>query len=208
MVLLKLQLMSEPSQKSNLEMHRKIISLGFCLFFSPMSPVFAQEFKPFNYGQAIQQAEQIRAMRQRRELELQRYQQQQQQEAWERERLLREEAQRRELQQQQRNQQSSTTTYVPQPNDQDELLSQFGNAIKYRRHRYEDFDEVVFADDLSITTDMIALMAESPYAADLAYYLGTHPSEAAAISTMPLDQAGKAIYSIEKKLVQSDFQIK
>jgi len=44
-----------------------------------MSPLFAQgNFNTFDYGQVLQQAEQIRAMRQRRELELQRYQQQQQ----------------------------------------------------------------------------------------------------------------------------------
>jgi hypothetical protein len=54
---------------------------------------------------------------------------------------------------------------------------------------------------------MVALMAESPYAAEFAYYLGKHPDEAAAVSRMALPQAGKAIYSIEKKLIQSNFQM-
>jgi hypothetical protein len=55
----------------------------------------------------------------------------------------------------------------------------------------------VSADGLQINDDMVALMAESEYAADIAYYLGKHPDEAARISRMPLQDAGPAIFAIE-----------
>jgi hypothetical protein len=80
-------------------------------------------------------------------------------------------------------------------------------VFKYRRYKYEDFNEVVYDDNLSITLDMIALMSESEYAADIAYYLGKHPDETAAVSKMALPQAGAAIFAIEEKLIQNNFQV-
>ena len=50
---------------------------------------------------------------------------------------------------------------------------------------------------------MVALMAESEYAADIAYYLGQHPDEAAKISRMQLQDAGRAIFAVEKTLPTS-----
>jgi hypothetical protein len=195
---------------NNFRLNLGLILLGFCLFLIPMTSLLAQgsygNGNTFNYGQILQNTEQIRAMRQRRELEHQRYQQQQQQqqqEAWERERLLREDAQRRELQQQQQQaQKPPATTHAPQ-----EIISRFESIIKYRRYKYEDFNEVVYDDNLSITLDMIALMSESEYAADIAYYLGKHPDETAAVSKMALPQAGAAIFAIEEKLIQNNFQV-
>lgn len=80
------------------------------------------------------------------------------------------------------------------------ILQKFDQAIRYRRYRWKDFDQVVFAPDVSISMDMVGLMAESPIAADIAYYLGTHKDDAARISALPLPTAAREIFAIEEKL--------
>ena len=87
--------------------------------------------------------------------------------------------------------------------DPNAMAIRFSEAIKYRRYKWDDFDVVVLNPDLQISTDMVALMAESRYAADIAYYLGNHLEESASISHMQLPQAGKAIFSIEKAISES-----
>lgn len=154
-------------------MLRGIISLGLCLFFNPVSSVYAQQgLKPFNLGDVMQQAAQTRAImleNQRRELQIQQQQ-----------------LQLEFTQQQQQEQHPPPTASAPQSSLANETMSRFQNAIKFRRYRYEDFDRVVFGNDLQISFDMVALMAESPYAADIAYYLGKHPDKSAAVSRMAL----------------------
>ena len=86
------------------------------------------------------------------------------------------------------------------PKNEQLLLEKFQTAIRYRRYRWKDFDEVVFAQDLKISMDMVGLMAESPNAADIAYYLGTHKEEAASISKMSLPAAAQEIFAIEAKI--------
>ena len=117
-----------------------------------------------------------------------------------------EEAQRSEFEQQQHRAQKAPSS-AHQSHNKDEIISRFENAIKYRRFRYNDFDEVVYDERLQITVDMVALMSESAYAADIAYYLGKHPNEAIAVSRMELPQAGAAIFTLEKVLIQTNFQI-
>jgi hypothetical protein len=41
------------------------------------------------------------------------------------------------------------------------------------------------------------LIAESPYAADIAYYLNKHPEQSAAIAQMPSEQARSEVQKIE-----------
>ena len=65
---------------------------------------------------------------------------------------------------------------------------------------FPDFEAIVFAPDVPITTDMVRLMATSPLAADIAYYLGTHKTEALAISKMNIVEAAKSIARIEEKV--------
>jgi hypothetical protein len=119
--------------------------------------------------------------------------------------------QRSEVEQQQQQQQAQQAqqapSSAPQSHNKDEIISRFENAIKYRRFRYKDFNEVVYDEGLQITVDMVALMSESAYAADIAYYLGKHPNEATAVSQMELPQAGAAIFTLEKILIQTNFQI-
>jgi hypothetical protein len=79
----------------------------------------------------------------------------------------------------------------------------FMRAIQYRRYRWADFDKAVFNTDWPVSPDMVSLMAESPYAADLAYYLAKHPNESAAIAQMRLPQAGAAMREVEARLVSA-----
>ena len=87
------------------------------------------------------------------------------------------------------------------PNYSDRLLGTFLARIKYRRYRWTDFDEVVFAEELQLSDDMVALMNESRYTADIVYYLGNNPEVSSTISKMPLPKAGRAIYEIEELII-------
>lgn len=78
----------------------------------------------------------------------------------------------------------------------------FEIAAAPRKHLYPDFESVAYALDVPITVDMIKLMTGSPFAADIAYYLGKNKSEATAISQMPMLQASKAITNIENTIAQ------
>ena len=76
---------------------------------------------------------------------------------------------------------------------------QFMTAIQSRKGRWADFDQIVFKSNVAYSEDMLALMAQSPFAADIAYYLGTHPHESALYAGMPLEQSQPAIKAIEEK---------
>lgn len=79
-------------------------------------------------------------------------------------------------------------------------VAKFMAAIKHRRHRFPDFDRVVLHSKTPVTSEMLSLMAESPYAADIAYYLGKHPGESGAIALMPPAQARLAVRQLEATL--------
>lgn len=69
-----------------------------------------------------------------------------------------------------------------------------------RMHLYPDFEEVVFTREVAISTDMVRLMAGSPLAADIAYYLAKRRMESLAISQMSLLDAARAVDRIERTL--------
>jgi hypothetical protein len=73
-------------------------------------------------------------------------------------------------------------------------------AVRPRQALYPDFASVVYAPDVPISDDMIRLMTGSPYAADIAYYLGKHKIEARAMRGMPLLDAARAIEEIEARV--------
>lgn len=75
----------------------------------------------------------------------------------------------------------------------------FMTAIESRKGRWADFDQIVFQSKVAYSEDMLSLMAKSPYAADIAYYLGTHPHESALYARMPLERSAPAILAIEEK---------
>jgi hypothetical protein len=113
--------------------------------------------------------------------------------------LLRQQSQ--SLSQQSQQPQSSQP---PPPKPSPEAAQRFLEAIKYRRYKWADFDAVVFRDDLEVTPDMVGLMAESRYAADIAYYLGSHPDVSSKIAHMPLSDAGPAIFGIEREIATNE----
>ena len=76
----------------------------------------------------------------------------------------------------------------------------FKKAILYRRFKWPDFDEVAFAPGVQVTPDMLGLMAESRYAADIAYYLGKHQERSAQIARMPRRDQASAISAIAAKV--------
>ncbi len=80
-------------------------------------------------------------------------------------------------------------------------VAKFMEAIKHRKHRFADFDQVVIHSKTPVTPEMLALMAESPYAADIAYYLGKHPEQSGAIAQMPPAEAGSAVRQLEATIL-------
>jgi len=70
-------------------------------------------------------------------------------------------------------------------------------AIKPRKDRFADFDKVVIHGKTPVTPSMLGLMADSPYAADIAYFLGKHPEQSVAIARMAPAEASVAVHEIE-----------
>ncbi len=90
----------------------------------------------------------------------------------------------------------------PSAQSPDPFLQQFLNAAAPRRRLYPDFEQVAFAKEVAITPDMVRLMADSPYAADMAYYLGKHPYEAGQISRLPILGAAERLRAIEAEAAE------
>lgn len=80
-----------------------------------------------------------------------------------------------------------------------DLAAAWREKAMKRSYLYPDFEQVVFAEDVTFTIDMIRVMAVSDYAADIAYYFGKNKIEAMAVANMPMVEAAKSIASIEKK---------
>ena len=76
-------------------------------------------------------------------------------------------------------------------------VAKFMEAIESRKDMYPDFDKVALHGNAPVTPSMLGYMSESPYAADIAYYLGQHPEQSGAIARMPPEQARSAIKQIE-----------
>jgi hypothetical protein len=149
-------------------------------------PMQIQGIQLPNTLQMMQQAEQIRAI-----------QLQNEQAAYQ---LRQMEEQRRAREQQaQRAQQASA---------QDPVIDEWLRVAGPRMSLYPDFEQVVFARDVTITNEMIRLMAASPLAADIAYYFGTHKIESLAVSKMNPLEAAKTISQIEQQLMQKQKKIK
>jgi hypothetical protein len=55
-----------------------------------------------------------------------------------------------------------------------------------------------------MTLSLLGLMAESPYAADIAYYLGKHPEQAGAIAKMQPEPARSAVKEIEASVAATN----
>lgn len=175
---------------------KKLLFLPMICVFISGAPVNAQGINPMiplmgrplqlNFPDPLQQAlqiEQIRAMRiQNEQAQAQQRQMQEQARAEDRRRI---EARERQ----------------PQPSNQsDPVIDEWLKAAAPRMGLFKDFEKMVFAPDVAITTDMIRLMTPSPLAADIAYYLSTNKMESLAISKMSLVEAARSIDRIEATL--------
>jgi TolA-binding protein len=185
------------------EVRRIILFVVLSILFSisvsatELDPNIIMQFRPLQMPDPFQQRqqyesirmqqEQIRMMQeQRREMEYRNNQ--------ERENQIREEEQRIKIAQ-----------------DKSELDSAMQEWLKMaspRLHLYQDFDKVVYLNDVAITNDMIRIMAKSKYAADIAYYFGKHKTESLAISKMPLPEASTAISDVEGRIKKTLKKIK
>ena len=76
-------------------------------------------------------------------------------------------------------------------------VAKFMSAIKPRKGLFPDFDQVVLHGNAPMTMSLLGLISQSPYAADIAYYLGKHPDESGSIAHMQPDQARAAVKEIE-----------
>ena len=148
-----------------------------------------QDIQLPNTLQMMQQVEQIRAT------QLQNEQAAFQLRQMEEQRLAQERQRQQQIEQHQRQSQSN--------NKPDPVIDDWLKAAAPRMGLYKDFEKVVFATDVPITTDMIRLMTPSTFAADIAYYLGTNKLESLAISKMTLVEAARSIDRIETQLQKS-----
>lgn len=73
---------------------------------------------------------------------------------------------------------------------QQDKLSAWGEKVKAAEGRYDDFEEVAYNPAVRITMAMQEAILESPVGPDLAYWLGSHPQDAARIADLsPISQA-------------------
>jgi hypothetical protein len=79
-------------------------------------------------------------------------------------------------------------------------VAKFLKAVQRRKYRFPDFDQVVLHGNAPITPGMLGLVAESAYAADVAYYLGKHPEQSATIAQMTPADATLALQQIESTI--------
>jgi hypothetical protein len=81
------------------------------------------------------------------------------------------------------------------------LVEKFMAAVKPRQWHYADFDQVVLHGKAPMSVQVMELIAQSYYAADIAYYLGKYPDQAMTISRMPKPDATQAVKTIESTLI-------
>ena len=74
------------------------------------------------------------------------------------------------------------------------------DRVEKAREKYEDFDDVAFAEDVPITNEMRNAILGSEHGADIQYYLGSHPDEAARITRMDAYAQVREIGKLEGKL--------
>ena len=147
-------------------------------FFQPADP-FDQYSRFMNAQNAQAQAEQAAAQR----------------------RFIEEQTRALQLENRRREEQALKAQAPQITNELPPFMLQWLKSAQPRMHLFPDFQQVVFSQDLAISDDMIKIMAPSPFAADIAYYLGTHKIEAMAIKTMSLADASQAISGIESRLL-------
>lgn len=80
---------------------------------------------------------------------------------------------------------------------QEERAENWKDQIQEGRAKYSDFDAVTQRPDLPISLELAETIADSDYAADVAYYFGKNPEEARAWQALPKHQRDRAFGRIE-----------
>jgi hypothetical protein len=83
-----------------------------------------------------------------------------------------------------------------------ERQANFSQQAQAAAERIDDFEEVVFNPKLPITQPMFDVIAGSEKGAEIAYWLGKHPDDAARISRLPLPDAARELGRIEARIAQ------
>lgn len=84
--------------------------------------------------------------------------------------------------------------------EQGESVKAVMEAVSKGSEEFEDFEAVVFSDDLPMTQAMAYAIGESKAPAKVAYYLGTHPQEAARIARMSPTLQAHEIHTLVSKV--------
>lgn len=84
---------------------------------------------------------------------------------------------------------------------QAEILSAYHEREEVATERYADFKQVAYGDHVRITQVMADTIRASEVGPDVAYYLGSNPSEAAKIADLPPFLQAKEIGRLEAKLL-------
>jgi hypothetical protein len=72
--------------------------------------------------------------------------------------------------------------------------------------KYDDFEDVVYDDSVPINQHMVEALADSDYAADIAYHLGSNPKEAQRIAQMTATKAAREIGRLESRFARPQQQ--
>lgn len=86
---------------------------------------------------------------------------------------------------------------------QAEILSAYAEREEVATERYADFKQVAYGDHVRITQVMADTIRASEAGPDVAYYLGSNPSEAAKIADLPPFLQAKEIGRLEAKLLSN-----
>ena len=97
-----------------------------------------------------------------------------------------------------------TQKEVEEKTGADEVYEAMDQMISTGREKYEDFDSVAMDKDLAITPEMTEIILESEVSADIMYYLGQNPDEAAEISQLTPLKIAKRLASIELELEKGE----
>jgi hypothetical protein len=95
---------------------------------------------------------------------------------------------------------AKTTSEAQEKETVNTVYQELDEKIDKGRSKYNDFDEVVLAEDLNISDAMVEAIAFSDSAEDVLYYLGKHPDESEAIAKMPPIMAARELGKVEAKL--------
>jgi len=84
----------------------------------------------------------------------------------------------------------------------DEVYEVMDQMVSTGREKYEDFDTVAMDTSLMITPAMTEIILESEVSADIMYYLGQNPDEAADIAKLTPMKIAKKLAEIEEKVTE------